>query len=312
MFYENSIHDGPRRVETYVRLASLLRRRGDDLVVKDGKPGVKRYSDPKVVMEDMVAAAGPQSAEARLARSRYLREVGLFADAVKDVEAAWKLVPEDVEVLLADADVKMEKGDFKGARTRTWKRARRAHPGEVRLFFALAALGLREGNPAAAVDQLHAALDVLGATADPNDLANVANLLIDAGKPDKARELIGKLNAGGLSVAGDFLKARLDFVDRKFGSCAALLEDRRQALAASPELARETDRLLGLCYERLGNPDQQLAAFRRAVERDQSWLPGRLGRASAAAGRWQARRGARRLPRWSAARRKRGSKRSAC
>ncbi len=60
-----------------------------------------------------------------------------------------------------------------------------------------------------------------------------------------------------------------------------MLEDRRKELAASPELARQTDRLLGLCYERLGNPDQQLAAFRRTAEEGPSWLPARLGLASA-------------------------------
>ncbi|HBI44281.1 MAG TPA: hypothetical protein DDY78_15730, partial [Planctomycetales bacterium] len=284
--YEDSIHDGPRRVDAYVRLASLLRRRGDNLVAKDGKKGVKRYGDPKEVMEDMVAAAGPESAEARLARSHYLREVGLFADAIKDVEAAWKLAPEDVEVLLASADVKMEKGDLKGART-DLQAGLAAHPQEVRLRLALAALALREGDSTAAVDQLHAARETLGAAPDADALWNVANLFIDAGKPEEARELIGKMNAGGPSAAADFLKARLDFVDGKFGPAAALLEDRRKQLAASPELARETDRLLGLCYERLGNPDQQLAAFRRAAERDPSWLPGRLGQASAllAAGR---------------------------
>ncbi len=278
--YENSIHDGPRSVDNYVRLASLLRRRGEDLVVKDGKKGMKCYSDPKEVMADMVAAAGPQSAEARLARSRYLREAGLFADAVKDVEAAWKLAPEELEVRLAEAEVKMDKRDFKGART-DLEAGLTAHPGEVRLLLSLASLGLREGNPAEAVDRLHAAVKVLGDAPDADALWNVANLLIDVGEKDEARELIGKLNAGGPSVAGDFLKARLDFTEGKFGPCVALLEDRRKQLASSPELSRETDRLLGLCYERLGTPDQQLAAFRRALEQDPSWPPARLGRASA-------------------------------
>ncbi len=280
VYYEDSIQDGPRRVDTYVRLASLLRRRGDNLVAKDGKKGVKRYSDPKEVMDAMVAAAGPQSAEARLARGRYLREVGLFADAVRDVEAARKLAPEDAEVLLASADAKMEKGDLKGART-DLELGLAAHPKEVRLRVGLAALGLREGRPTEAVAQLDAAREALGAAPDADALWSVANLLIDAGKPEEARELIGKINGGGPSPAADFLEARLDFVAGKFGPAAALLEDRRKELARSPELARETDRFLGLCYERLGNPDQELAAFRRAVEQDPSWLPARLGRASA-------------------------------
>ena len=70
-------------------------------------------------------------------------------------------------------------------------------------------------------------------------------------------------------------------MDRKFAGAVALLVDRRQDLAASPDLARQVDALLGLCYEKLGNPDQQLAAFRRAAEQDPSWPPARLGQASA-------------------------------
>ena len=126
--YEKAIHHGPRRVATYVRLASLLRRHGDQIVgdAGDGKSrkdadGVMRYATPQDVMEDMVKASDPPSAEALLARSRYLREVGLFSDAVRDVDAARAMAPEEVEVLLASAELKQEEGDLE-ARGATWNR----------------------------------------------------------------------------------------------------------------------------------------------------------------------------------------------
>ena len=97
---------------TYVRLASLLRRHGDQIVADagDGKShkdadGVMRYATPQDVMEDMVRASDPPSAEALLARSRYLREVGLFSDAVPGRgRRPGEVAPEEVEVLLASAD----------------------------------------------------------------------------------------------------------------------------------------------------------------------------------------------------------------
>ncbi len=127
--YEKAIHHGPRRVATYVRLASLLRRRGDQLATDpgDGKShkdadGVTRYANPQDVMEDMVKASDPPSAEALLARSGYLREIGLFADAARDMDAARAMAPEEVEVLLASAELEQEKGDLEG-RGETWNRA---------------------------------------------------------------------------------------------------------------------------------------------------------------------------------------------
>ena len=154
----------------------------------------------------------------------------------------------------------------------------------MRFHLELADVELRGGlaQRAEAVAQLHAALETLKAM--PNnayDVWYVANLLVDASERDEAHELLGDLIAQGPSPAADYLQARLDLDAGKFGAAAALLEDRREELAASPELARQTDRLLGLCYERLGNPDKQLAAFRRAADEAPSWLPARLGLASA-------------------------------
>ena len=57
--------------------------------------------------------------------------------------------------------------------------------------------------------------------------------------------------------------------DEKYAAALTLLEKQRSELVRLPQLARQADLYLGLCYERLGNPEQQLAAFKRAATGDE-------------------------------------------
>ncbi len=113
------------------------------------------YTKPEDVLKDMVAAC-PNSSAALLARSRYLREVGLFPDAIRDVEAASKIAPDEVEVLLASTDLKLETGDLEGAR-RDLEKGLASHPQEMRLLLEMAAVEMRQAHPSQALDRLQAA-----------------------------------------------------------------------------------------------------------------------------------------------------------
>ncbi|HVS40495.1 MAG TPA: tetratricopeptide repeat protein [Gemmataceae bacterium] len=265
--YEKAVADGPHQVNTYVRWAAVLRR---------------RLADPKGaddVMDRMVAN-NPDSFQARLARGRYLREIGLLEAGAKDVAYARdKLAPTETDVLLASADVVQENGDTEAAR-RDLEDGLKLHPDEPRFLLGLAALELRSGPDGRekALARLDAARTLLAGHAE--GLWNVADLYIDAGRPDKAKDVLKDLKADGVSPATDYLQARLDVDAGHYAAAAALLEERRPQLAASPEMTRQTDVLLGLCYQRLGNPDQQLAAFSRAADEARDWPPALLGRAS--------------------------------
>jgi tetratricopeptide (TPR) repeat protein len=264
--YEHAKTHDPRRVESYVHLASVLHRRLD------------RPKDADDAIDEMVRA-NPDSSQAHLARARYLRETDRLDAARPDLEAARAEAPDDPDVLLAAADLAAALGDPKAA-LQALEEGARAHPDDVRFRLGLASLELRPGGDRdQAVGQLREAAQALPGR--PELAWVVADLLIDADETGEARRLLERLEADGPTPVTDYLRARLAFADGKAAEAAALLVRRRPDLAAAPELAGRADLLLGLCYGRLGNPDQQLAAFRRAAEQDPASLPARLGRADA-------------------------------
>jgi tetratricopeptide (TPR) repeat protein len=265
--YEKAAAHDPGRVEAYVRGAFVMRHRLDKPDKADG------------FMAQLVEKnAG--SFEAHLARSRYLRENGRIADAAKELAAARAKGPDEPEVLLAAADLDSAAGRFDDAR-RALEEGFRSHPDDARFRLGMASLELRARPPrrAEAAAHLREALKALPDRAE--SVWSVADLFLDAGAPDDAKALLKRLTADGPTPASDYLEARLAFGESKFAAAAALLEQRRQDLAATPDLACRADILLGLCYERLGNPDRRLAAFRRAAEQNPGSDPGRLGQAAA-------------------------------
>src|SRR5262249_36570206 len=135
-----------------------------------------------------------------------------------------------------------------------------------------------------ALRRLREARDLLARQPDADQASSLwtlADLFLDAGDQDEAEKLIARLDAQGPSPAGDYLRARVRFLEEHYADAVVLFERRRQELSATPALARQADSLAGRCYEQLGNPDQQLAAMKRALARDPSFLPARLGQASA-------------------------------
>lgn len=261
----------PKRVMTSLRLASLLRLRLDDAEKADR-------------VMDALILADPLSLAARLARGRYLREIGNLAGAAKDLAFARdKLAADDIDVLLVSADIAQASGQSEEAR-QYLARGQQVHPSDLRFGVGLARLGLRAGGAekrAEAVGHLREA--VKAAPEDAEATWALADLFIDAGEPAEARVLLSKLTKPGqpTSAPVDFMQARLLTTDRKFGEATTLLEGRRQELTRWPELSRRADILLGTLYEQLGNTDLQLAAFQRVLAVDPRSVPARLGKAAA-------------------------------
>src|SRR5262249_31928565 len=132
------------QVDTYVRLADLLRSR------------LNRPDAADKVMDDMVAD-NPDSFQARLARGSYLGKIGLLEKAAQDIgRARDALAPGEADVLLASADRAQARGQ--GARARAaLEEGARLHPDDFRFRLALAALEVRAGpaRRAEALRRLH-------------------------------------------------------------------------------------------------------------------------------------------------------------
>jgi cellulose synthase operon protein C len=85
----------------------------------------------------------------------------------------------------------------------------------------------------------------------------------------------------------EFLDACVLMKKKEWLAASRQLELCRPLLARWPALASRTDFLLGQCYEELGDPDQQYAAYRRALGSDPFSMPAShgMGRSLVAMGR---------------------------
>jgi tetratricopeptide (TPR) repeat protein len=281
----------PRRVEGCVRLADVLHHR----------LGQSELAE-KVL--DRMVDANTKSFQAYLARAHYRQQLARAARKAPQAEAALKqaaadtaealrLVPEEKEpeVLLSAADVARQRKDDAAARLHL-SRLMMRRPKDVRPYLALARLDLElmdvpfyfwvaDHLKQNAGDLLRHSLKL---PAHPLQLWEAADLLITLGDPASersARDTIGRLRKdSALQPLVRFLEARLLAREGKWLEASQRLEAAGPFLGQYRELAdlaRRADMLLGQSYQKRGNPDQALAAFRRAARVEPSWVPARLG-----------------------------------
>ncbi|HEX5443187.1 MAG TPA: tetratricopeptide repeat protein, partial [Pirellulales bacterium] len=302
----------PESVETYARLAELLRGR------------LERPTDADAVMDQLVEH-NDSSHQAWLLRARYrtqVRALGkvnaeeggrLVALAAADARKAVELAPDDLESLLlaaylvrrkvplspeqkAASEAEGEPGTRAGAadgevaanaaasaddEARGYLEAGlKAHPAEPALYRALANLEFECGRREAALEVARRGLQEL--EGDSGLLWTLAELLILDRQFDAADEAIEKLKtAGGTGAPADYLAGRLLIARGKLAEGSRLLDRLQPKLVDWPDLAKQADVWAGRCYDQLERVDDQLSAFRRAVDADGNWAPARLGLAGA-------------------------------
>ena len=256
-----AIQKSPAQLESYVLLAELLRDR-------------LQQPDAAAAAIDAMVAANPKSPRALLARARYHRARGEDAEAEADVQGAARIAPKDANVLLALVELAQEKGETKQAR-KALAHGLELHPKDSRFHRALAALEVRAGRRVAAVTILRRGLKALP---DNGPLVPLlADLLIDEGKLDEAGALIARLRkASGPAGVADYLQARVLMQSSRWTEACDLLTKVRNRPGVKDWLV-QIEICVGQCHERLGELDQSVTAYRRAVQRDGSVALARLG-----------------------------------
>ena len=302
--YEAAIGHPPAAIETYGRLASLLRRRAEDVLQgKETKSEVLRLADERI--EEMVRGH-ERSFRAYLLRARYRQEVApsaddpaTFAAAEQDVRRAQELAPDEVEVIVAAAELGQRQAaraareqpdapaarDYRAKVRTLLERGNQRHPQEWRLYQALARLEVQEGHPEAALTWLRTGLKHLSRQ---HDLRwDLAELLIQQRQFREAADAIQRLGREGfLPAALDYLNASLLAQEESWGPAAEFLERAYLLLLGQTypsqdgfgaDVAQRTGLLLGRCYEQLGDADRANAAYARVVAQDPRSVAGRLG-----------------------------------
>ncbi len=153
---------------------------------------------------------------------------------------------------------------------------------DPKVYLVSAQLALLRSNRDKAMELLQQ-----GLTARPNHLDllwELGNLQVDQRDYDAVRKTIKSLHhASNDHTLPDLLEARMLLHQGDVLAAASQFEKLRPQLANRPDLQSLNDFSLGICYDRIGYPDQKVAAYRRAVEDDPRWIPARWGLAAALA-----------------------------
>jgi tetratricopeptide (TPR) repeat protein len=268
--YRQAIKLAPQALKPYLYLADLLR-------LHLGEP-----DGADKVMDEMVAA-NANTFGSYLARARY-RLVLNKAGAEQDVVRACKLAPDDADVLLLSARIAQDSGRIPEARAHLQK-ALKKHPGDGRVYHALALLEARDDAIPKGVEYLRQGLNHL--SGNPELLFTLAGLLLDRRDLAEAGKVIAEMRRWKIAperVA--LLQARVQMAEGKWKEARTLLEANRALLAADAGgLLVHADLLLGQCYGRMGHTDLEVSAFRRAAERQHLGARAALARAFARLGR---------------------------
>jgi len=284
--YHEALEKNYRTIETYMQLAFLLRRhppaqagleglRHDTVGQKAGKPpSADDYAEQMV-------AQHRDSFRAHLALAGYHREFGPKDKVAGDLARAQALAPSEADVLLAVAELAgTDKADREQAR-KPLRKGIDLYPQDTRFHLALAELELRAGNVPEADRWLREATTFPPHTTQA--LWALGNMLLDAEDLPHARKVLDNLRkADPASSLVKYLEGRVLFREGKWYQATQFLTEARTKLIASKDLSKRASLFLGQCYERLGNPDLALSAYRQAVRADALWVPARLGLASAA------------------------------
>jgi tetratricopeptide (TPR) repeat protein len=297
----------PKRIDSYCRIAYLLRdhlkdkakgRTPNSVMVEmiKANPSPRAYvararywrdsgagpepekwsSNPLLFFGEVTglasAGAGPGVLSAAAAVPTW-GGTDLLNRAEEDLRAARAAAPDDVEVLLESAEV---------ARARGWldlslayaKRGLALHPKDVRTYRQVMDLELSLGRPDEAVAMLRRG--VVDLPEEGLLRFMLADLLLRKGETEEAAAHVAKLKEMHLDQPLlDYLDGCRKLARQDWLEASKHFEKAYVGMTRQPELARQTAIFLGRCYEELGDPDREYAAYQKARTdnvRDPLWL----------------------------------------
>jgi tetratricopeptide (TPR) repeat protein len=266
--YQKAIRQAPAQVDTYVRLANVMR---DQL--NEPRKAAK-------VLDDLLRVNGG-SFEAHLARAVQWMNQGRYPEAARDMANARARAPDNLRVLLTAADLAERRGQPEEAR-RLLEHAREVEPRSASAHLALASLDVRLGRTEAALACLRQGVQNLPDQLDL--LAQLGETLIEHGDLREADEMRQRLQRrADLSNLADYLRGRLLLKRQERPAAIRTLEGVLHSPECPPLLAGCASLALGQAYEQSAEGDRQLAALRQGVERDPESAIVRLALAAALA-----------------------------
>ena len=292
--YELAIRGVPNEATNYVGLARLLREQTDEVLrlstdrkIRETPASLHQQADQ---LMDGLVKANPGSSSSYLVRAQYRRRYPLAQGREKTLQAiegdlrqALKLARDDAEVLLALADLAIDRNSTSEARE-LLMRGLAKHQFDWRMYQALSRLELRLNRPDDALSHLRNGLMKLPEQIEL--LWEYADLLAGIGS-NEAGNALEQLKLKGVPQPEiDVLSAQLLIRERKWAEALDLLVNAYPKLIGREGFARlsfldglgeQCDFLVARCYEQLGDHYRAQNAYQRILAGNSQSLEARLG-----------------------------------
>ncbi len=264
--FREAIKQDPKQIRSYALLAEVLHDRQNE------------PDEAAKVMDDLIRE-NPHDYSAHLARARFFRQRGDQKQSDRSITAALKIAPKEPSVILAAADAARAKGEWEVALGLLNDGLKR-YPDQARFYEQLANVNLMKGDSVAAMDSLYAGLKQLPKA---NELAVLLiDLMIDKNQIKEAQEKIDALRVKfARSALPNYLQARIHVAQKQWPEAIRLLEEVGRDLGPQSEWSSRVHALLGLSHRQMGDREQELLSFRRAVAEDPTWGTANIGLAVA-------------------------------
>ena len=190
----------------------------------------------------------------------------------------------EVETLLLSAkasigEARLAKGEedaeLIGASRDSLHMATKRNPQDPRPYLALAETELATGNRAAALRWLSQGMETL--TERSNLPVNLARMQLEDGQIVEAKKTVAEMRKAEYPLPlVEYFDGRASFLEGNWQAAVDFFTKARTRAAESPDLAREVDYWLGRSYQEQGNEAEEIAAYRRALVVDPTFVAARL------------------------------------
>ncbi len=192
----------------------------------------------------------PNARDARLALARLLISEKQYNESRKHFERLIKENPDNPEVIYPVAMLALQQGDVKTGRTQLEKLLTTDYPDKSTVHFFLGQLDQEQKKPEAALEHYRQVL-----TGDQYIAARsrAAQILLQQGKPEEARELLHSTRSGNPAEQTQLILAESQLLREagRLNDAFILLETALTSQPDNPELLYET----ALNAERIGQPE---------------------------------------------------------
>jgi tetratricopeptide (TPR) repeat protein len=267
----------PKEVEAYIMMADYLRQKADR----------KQPKAADAVMEKLVEVNG-DSSKAHLERSKYLfRYQAAENEKTRDewkalghteLAAAQKLAPEDPDVILFAAEVAANIDNNPDKAEKLLAHGIELNSKNVSMYALWANIKKSQNKLDEASKKIEVGIKKAGKV--PSLLVELVDVKLQQRDFSGANDAITTLSEMKYDVDVEWWTAMMSYYQGKWLEAAKKFEQLRPRVAGSP-IARQADINIAVCYEKLGEPDKQIEASRRALAADKTSLDGMIVEASA-------------------------------